>query len=534
MIKKKLGRILLPAVILCGCTAAPPVQEPQIQNDLTVCEQHAEDKVTLDWYVNYSWFTTPWGENAVSRKITEDTGIDIRFITPKGNESEKFNAMISADSLPDLVTLGWWEPQADIMIERDMVCALNELADQYDMYFYDVTQEAVRRWYTREDGNLYCYPNSTYQPSDYEKYDNIGSNQTFLVRKDIYEALGCPDMTTPEGFKEAVRRAAKEFPSVEGNELIPIGAHVFDENGCASFDQYLQNFLAVPFEKAGRYYDRDTDPEYIIWLKMFRELGAEGYLKDDIFIDKRTQMEEKLAQGRYFCMLYQRTDMADQQKILYSRNPDSIYIAVDGPKNSRGDDHVLPGAGINGWTVTMISKNCERPDRALELMTYLLSEKGQKLTYLGIEGVTYDTVDGKCVLKEDVKQILNTDRVLYDQLYGADNAYWMLQNTAMQLQWKETPEEPLGQMEEWTYPYTHYLGQYEVTYNLDSEAGSSSEKIKKLWGTVLPRLLLAPSEEEFDRILEEFIQERERLGYAAVMKEATRQVQEAKDKLGLR
>lgn len=529
---KKIWLVLVCMFLLCGCGAEENIAETA-EEALSACEKHAADKVMLEWYVNFSWFTTPWGENAVSKKITEDTGIDIHFLTPKGNESEKFNAMISSDSLPDIVTLGWWEPQVDVMIEKGMVYALNELAEEYDAYFFETTKEAVRSWYTKEDGNLYCYPNSTYMPSDYESYDNIGSNQTFLVRKDIYEAIGSPDMTTPEGFQEAVRKAAGEFPEVDGKELIPIGAHVFDDTGCASFDQYLQNFLAVPFEKDGVYYDRDTDAEYIRWLKAFRELGAEGYLKQDMFIDKRTQMEEKLAEGRYFCMLYQSTDMVDQQKVLYSRNPDSIYLAVDGPKNSNGDDPVLPGAGINGWTVTLISKNCERPDRAIELLSYLLSEKGQKMTYLGIEGVTYDVIDGAYVLKEDVKEMMNSNHAAYEQQYGADNTYWMLQDTAMQLQWNLELEEPIRQLKEWAYPYTHYLGQYEVTYKADTEAGNCYTKIKKLWGKTLPQLLLAPSEEEFDRILKEYIQERDLLGYDIVAEEAGRQMKKAKERLGL-
>lgn len=494
---------------------------------------HAEDEVTFDWYVNYSWFTTPWGDNVVSRKITEETGIDVNFLTPMGNADEKFNALISSGSLPDIITLGWWETQLDEIIDRDMVYALNELAEEYDPYFFQVMDPVVYDWYAREDGNLYCYPNSTYTPGDYETYDDIGSNQTFLVRKDIYEAIGSPDMTTTEGFADAVRKAAAAYPEVGGEPLIPIGGHIFDKTGCASFDQYLQNFLAVPYEKDGKYYDRDTDPDYIEWLKMFRQLGEEGYLKKEIFIDQRTQMEEKMAQGRYFCMIYQRTDMEAQEKVLYAKNPDSIYIAVDGPKNAAGDDHTLPGAGLNGWTVTMISKNCERPDRAIELFTYLMSEHGQKLVYLGVEGVTYDVVDGVCVIKPEVKKILDQDRQLYDQLYGADSAYWMFQNNVMQKQWVQKGEWPFNQLVEWTYPYTRYLAQYEIRMNSNTEAGHAYGEIKQLWGDTLPRLLLAASEEEFDRILEEYVKKRESLGYEKVMEECTRQIREAKEKLGM-
>lgn len=528
----------LPLVLgLCGCGAAQTggekaekVPSPEVTE---VSETKSEELVTLDWYINFSWFTTPWGGNAVSKKITEDTGVNIDFITPKGNESEKLNALISSDTLPDIITLGWWEPQIDEMINRDMVYALNELADKYDPYFWQVANDKVCDWYTREDGNIYGYPNSSYLAEDYETYDNIGSNQTFLVRKDIYEAIGSPDMTTPEGFIEAVRKAAEMFPVVDGQPLIPIGAHAFTAKGCDSFDQFLQNFLAVPYEKDGKYYDRFTDAEYIRWLKAFRQLGAEGYLKEDIFIDQRTQMEEKIKQGRYFCMIYQRTDLDAQQKVLYKNNPESIYIAVDGPRNSAGDDYILPGAGTTGWTVTFISKNCEYPDRAIALFSYFISEEGQKTTYLGIEGVTYDEIEGVPVLREDVLNLLNTDRKEYDRLYGGDDTYWMFQNNVMQLPWRPPLSEPLGQMEEWTYPYTHYLEQYTVDLETDSKVGYADMKIQELWGSILPRLLLSSSDEEFDSILEEFVQERQELGFAAVMEEKTTRMIETKKKLGI-
>ena len=159
-------------------------------------------------------------------------------------------------------------------------------------------------------------------------------------------------------------------------------------------------------------------------------------------------MEEKVAQGRYFCMLYQYSDMLTQQKILYANDPDSIYMAVEGPRNANGDDPLRPTTTINGWTVTLISKNCKHPERAIAFLDYLMSEHGQLLTYLGVEGVTYDIKDGKPVLRDNIKQILDTDRAAYDREYGADDAYWMLQDNVMQLQWKQEPSPATAQLEE--------------------------------------------------------------------------------------
>lgn len=492
-----------------------------------------EEDITFDWYINYSWFATEWGGNVVSDKITEETGVSVNFITPMGNEVEKLNALIAMDSLPDLVTLGYWEAQLDDIINNDMAYALNELADEYDAYFWEVTDPAVVSWYTQADGNIYGYPNSSASPQDLEKYDNLGSNECFLVRKDIYEAIGSPDMSTQEGFYEAVKKAAEMFPEVNGEPLIPIGAHIFDETGNVSFDKYLMNFLAIDWERNGKLYDRYTDPEYISWLKLFRRLGAEGYLANDIFVDTRTQMEEKLAQGRYFCMLYQYSDMLAQQKTLYANDPDSVYMAVEGPRNSNGDDPTLPISSINGWTVTLISKNCKDPERAIAFLDYLMSEHGQMITYLGVEGETYEMIDGKPVLHDDVKELLDTDRAEYDRQYGADDAYWMLQNNVMQLQWEQEAAPAIQQLKEWSCKYAVYNGQYDIFFSSGSEEGILDKRINKLWGDTLPQLLLASSEEEFDRIFESFVEDREQMGFSKLMEIKTDYMIEAKEKLGI-
>ena len=520
----KITALILAGILFTGCNAGTKGAEG---------DKDAKSPITLDWYINFSWFITGWGENLVSKTITDETGVSVNFITPIGSEEEKLNALISSDSLPDIITLGWWEPQVEEMINKGMVYALNELADEYQTDFYEMADENVINWYKQEDGNIYCYPNSSYTPKDVEDNEDIPANLTFLVRKDIYEAIGSPDMTTKEGFYNAIKDAAALYPEIKGEPIIPIGGTTFTESGCASFDQYLQDFLAIPHEVDGKYYDRNMDPEYLDWLKLLRKLNEEGYLPADIFVDQRTQISEKVADGRYFCLIYQRTDLADQQKLLYAENPDSIYMAVDGPRNSRGDAPRLSTAGITGWTVTMISKNCKDPERAIRFMEYLMSEHGQKLVSIGVEGETYDIVDGEVVIKDDVWEILNSDRQKYDELYGADDTYWMLQNNVMQMKWMPKLEEPLKQLAEWTYPYSCYQGQYEVMLVESSEIGEAYSKVKKLWGETQRKLILCGSDEEFDEIVEDYLEKRELIGYREVYEEENRQMNLNKQKLGM-
>ena len=188
---------------------------------------------------------------------------------------------------------------------------------------------------------------------------------------------------------------------------------------------------------------------------------------------------------------------------------------------------------MNGWTLTLISKNCRYPERAIAFMDYLLSEHGQMLIYLGVEGVTYDMVDGRPVLKEEVSKILYSDRETYDRLYGADDAYWMLQNNVMQLQWKQKADPATGQLLEWACKYTVYNGQYDVSLSADPEIATMDDKCTKLWSETLPKLLLAPDEAQFDEIFEEYVEKRNSMGYQEVLKQKTILMNAAKKKMGI-
>lgn len=479
--------------------------------------------ITFDWYLNFSWFPNKWGVDPTSQYITTKTGVDINFIVPAGNENEKLNTMIASGKLPDFITLGWWEDAVKLMVDGGLVLPLDELAEQYDPYFVKAADPAKLSWYRQPDGKTYVYPNASSSPKDFQKFgDQYVSNQTFVVRKDMYEALGKPDMRTPEGFLNALKAAKEKFPEVNGQPLIPIGVHEFTEFGNYTFEGYLQNFLAIPMEKDGKLYDRTSDPEYTAWLKTFRQANEMGLLAKDIFIDKRPQMEEKIAQGRYFAMMYQRSDFAAQEAALYEKEPDSVYIAIDGPANSKLDPPTLSGPAISGWTVTLISKDVKDKARAIRFLSYLISEEGQKDMFLGEKGVTYDTIDGKDQFKPEVLELLNRDRTAFDKQYGASHTFWMLMDTNMQIQWNPPAVEPFKQMEDWTRGKTVGFSQYDLLDPTgNSEEGIANNKLKLLWGKALPKMLLAQSDEEFDQIFQEYIEKRAASGYDKV--EAYRQ-----------
>ena len=238
---KKFLLVLATIMAFAACGAkkeAAVVETSKIDPNKPGWEQDSE-KVTFDWYINYGWYAGKWGQDTVTKEITEKTGVSVNYIIPTGDGTEKLNTMIASGTLPDLITLDARDPIIDTMIKGNLLLPYNKLAEQYDMYFFKVADPDRLNWFKKEDGNTYGYPNASYTTKNYKETDKIISNNTFLVRKDIYEAIGSPDMSTPEGFVNALKMAKEKFPTIDGKALSPIG---FQENIDGKISAYLQDF----------------------------------------------------------------------------------------------------------------------------------------------------------------------------------------------------------------------------------------------------------------------------------------------------
>jgi putative aldouronate transport system substrate-binding protein len=89
----------------------------------------------------------------------------------------------------------------------------------------------------------------------------------------------------------------------------------------------------------------------------------------------------------------------------------------------------------------------------------------------------------------------------------------------------------MKQLEEWTYPYVAYTGQYDSSIQEDSNLGRIYSNCRELWGAYLPQLLLADSDEEFDELVDAYVTERDNMGWEILMDEMTRQMNQNKERL---
>lgn len=515
---RKICILIITSLFLTGCS---------IQN------KQVEEETELNWYVNFSWFRHPWGEDYVSKEISKKLNIRINYLAPNISEKEYVQSMINSNQLPDILTLGWWDDSIDQLIEEGLVHPLGALSNEFYPEFLDYVDNDIQSYFSVGYDDFYVYPNSSYTYKNYLESDNYHSNQSFLVRKDIYEALGNPDMSTQEGFLKTMYQLEDYLDTTGEHDIIPIGLHEFTENGNDSLTEHLQNFLAIPVEVNGEYYDRFTDREYVSWLKFFRKLHELGFIHDEVFFDQRVQIEEKIEEGKYFALLFQGSDFTEQQKVRYNKDPNSIYLAIDGPKNSRGDNHELPGTGIQGWTVTLVNKNTKYPEKVLELFSYLLSEEGQKLIALGVEDKEYKLVDGKFEFLKEAQNLWFSDYDEYRSVYGGSNTHWMMQNDVIQEQFPKRVNPATQQIENWSKKYSTYGSLHYAKLKKNSTLHENQRRIELLWGEKILELITSESEKEFDRIFNDFLIKRDNLKYQEIKEEMSLVIAEMKESLGM-
>lgn len=485
-----------------------------------------EEPTQLTWYVNADWWNTDFGNDVVTKKIKEDLNIDIKFVT---GDDTKLNTFFAGSDMPDLITV-FDSNSAVVQKASSWALPLNELAEKYDPYFNKAAAQDTLNWFKQADGNTYGYPNYSNTQADYDS-GNIPAKTAFVIRKDVYEALGKPSVGTPEEFKNVMQQIKTQFP-----DLIPFGFNSIGE-GTGSLGDVFQDFLGVPLEtENGEFYNRNLDEDYLTWLKTLNEVHQVGNISDDSFTDDGPAFEEKVKSGKYATMLLDGTpQQGGNLQIFANAHPDQAYLAIDGPQSTAGNTPKLNQSGITGWMISFITKQCKDPAKAIQIFTYLLDEEGQMLMNYGIEGETYTkNADGTVQFTPEVKELQQTDADKFKKEYRMGEFMFFGHDRHKALSADAFPES-IKQMQEWG---KGKLVPHFILENINPDAGSPEARsltaINTTWNTTMVSLIRAKNGGEFESTLNNYKKFLDDNGWEQIVQIRTEKMKANKEKLGIK
>lgn len=519
--KKRIALVLTAVLsfsLLSGCgnggsenAGELPALDGRYELDASV-PAYAKDTQTdnkLVWYVNADWWNTDWGNDIVTKVIKEDLNLDIEFIT---GDDTRLNTFFASEDLPDIITI--FDSSSTIANSASQwAYSLNDLADKYDPYFYEVAKKDTLNWFKLDDDKTYGYAGYSNSEEDYNS-GMLNTSTAFVIRKDIYEALGEPSMSTPDEFLDVLLQIKERFPDV-----IPFGSNEMN-NSEGSLGSDLQNFIGVPIvNEDGTWYDRRLDDDYIAWIKTLNMAYRNGCISDDNFSDDGISHEEKIKIGKYGCIFMGGTPQrSGHLQTWLDSNPGKEYIAIDGPQSTTGNAPTLSQAGLSGWTVSYISKNCSDPIKAIQLFTYLLTDEAGVLTTFGVEGETYEVnSDGQYVLLPEVEEMRNSENDKFKKVYRLGE-FCIFGHDRYKAMGDDTVPAML-QLYDWGQGK---LKTQFVIENINPNEGTPEARklsaIDTNWNTTLVSVIRSQDEETFDSILNGYVDFRNQNNFDDIVK----------------
>lgn len=528
--------------------AAEKAPESAGQTEETVGESESGTQsgelVEIDWYVDlpyWSWTGQGFGEDLTSQMIMEATGVKINFIVPASDDSEQLTAMIASDSLPDIMTLeGWWDSNSRMltyqMATEDYIWSFNDLMEQYCPEMEENIRQDVFNWYAEADGKTYLLPNFAYSQEDLNEGEQLVPNGCITIRKDLYEAIGSPDMSTPEGFLDACLKVKNEVGQYDGQDIIPIQLY----EGVGSSISWLSQYFATPYEdEDGNYLYDFTQENYKEALQFLNKAYNMGLISDSNFSDTRDLVNEKIAGGRVFCQITAPQDFAPSMQSLYDMDQEAVYFPTV-LRNSRGEDPVLQDIRGFGWLVSCVSKNTQHPEEIARLINYLLSDEGQIATSYGQEGVTY-TVHDDGTIAVDTEEYMKAVEEDDTKKYGL-SAMNLLTNYAFLRHYEAESTDPKviatidtylkRPMLEYSFDYSAQGGKPDPADPRKTEMSQLSVKISEYRTSVIAELVTT-SEDSFEGKYQEAVETLNGMGLDKLIEYNNDGFQNAKKALGI-
>jgi putative aldouronate transport system substrate-binding protein len=401
--------------------ATPPVATTQASADVTAPAETAEPELTLNFFtfINYP-FVGP-----IPEAITAKTGIKLN-VWDSTNRNDKYPLMLASGDLPDLIVLFQGTDVLNNYINAKAIIPINDLIDQYGPNIKKYYGDYLKRGVYTDKLNYYI-------PTECGKTSDPSSG--ILMRQDLLaEIVGDRaingDSFTTEEFKTILNAFKTNHPEINGTPTIPMS--VFSQGlvdtfeGFWGFKPYYENGTTLSYKW--------RDPRYIDMLLYLNDLMLSGDIDVDWPTMKPDAWYSAMSKGNIFsaASAWWEADIPNSalqqaygkdtksQYYLYQLTAPGITIdkVTSDPRNYEGNLAVA---------ITKVNKN---PERTMKFLDFMGSPETHYLVFWGVEGMTWDKVDGKMVARQNVIDEYMADWKPAATKYGVRN-WGFMWNTDM-------------------------------------------------------------------------------------------------------
>jgi len=410
--------LLLALIMLAACAApaaptapaapgqaeAPAAQQGQAQADPATPEAPTLEPGQLP-IVTEPLTLTMWaklGRSAISltsfsemlayQELQNRTGITLEFLHPPvGGETESFNLLIASRDFPDLIEHNWGTlPGGPGLFIGDGV--IIPLCDYVDFmpnlfeWYADIPEALTQN--VMDDGTHYMFPNLFVDP----ELQHAGGP---IIRYDWLNYLGVDEPITIQDWYELLTLVRDS--EIDGHtDLIP-----FTLQGAADFNNFhlfvgAWGITTRWTNENGRIVFGPSDPRFREFLETMHDWYNKGLLDNEFASNVARDLDELVMGDRVFAFPgFMGTAITRYTQAMRATNPDFTLMAQYYPVHNRGERPLLGNRSfIATGGGTAITTANQHVIESVLLMDYNFSWDGMLLGNFGVEGVTFNLVDG--------------------------------------------------------------------------------------------------------------------------------------------
>ncbi|WP_071130627.1 ABC transporter substrate-binding protein [Enterococcus timonensis] len=337
-----------------------------------------------------------WLFNTELTKLTNIT-LDPTLI-PRSDYEQKRSLLISSGDSPYIIPKTY--PGSEVpFVSSGAILAISDYLD-----YMPNLKETIEKWemnptmdtLRQNNGKYYVLPGI---------HEVAWQDYTLAFRTDILDENGLEIPTSWDELYTVLKALKEAYPESipfsdrwQGNSLLKIAAASYGVSGGWSYDNKTFD------EKEGKFVYTGTTNEYKAMVEYFNKLIEEGLLDKESFTQDDQTALQKFYTGESFVI-----STNGQELITMEGNMDETIgkdkysiaksLTPEGEKGPYIAEHRLE----NGIMLSSKLKDSPNFKAILQFIDWLwYSEEGQVFAKWGIEGTTYELIDGKYTLTSDI------------------------------------------------------------------------------------------------------------------------------------
>lgn len=425
------------------------------------------------------------GNQIFWKTMQEELNIKIDFVEPgQAVGTEKYNLMVASGDMTDLIMetlslsndggayIGGYDKAIDDGIYLDLTELMEEYCPNYS-YWIHLTPENEKAAYT-DTGRMGAFLRVSAEKTI--------PNQGLGCNTEMLEASG---LDIPETISDWIEMFAVlkddvgvDYPVAINSELAVLEGGLGTAMGAMAAQTGAQSATAFMIEiETDEFVFGPTTEHTRAYIELLADFYAKGYIDPD-FISAASVMDNtSFNSGKTFT-----TRLLQQELAQYY---ETFGVNVTALPAVRADNAEAPGQGLIYTEEALVANNGmavsstvgERLETALLVMDWFYSPDGAIMANYGIEGITFEYVDGEPLINEFYQQ--RTDGVFNRGIYTVSSDFGLVWPNCTITQ---ATEEAQAAMEGWTNTeWDGYIYKALPALTLTTE---ESESISSKWADI--------------------------------------------------